>query len=168
MKWAAKQHPVETIVDWLAPVPLALAVGWAGEAMGVSDIARAAVAGATLIAGFATMKLLGGQREADHVCFDLAPIEAVAPELGELILEPKDELLELTHRLEEVELDSRVVRLFAKVERTPGELVDRISDFLGESQRSAGTAEAPREAAPPADASASLHEALAKIRASLR
>jgi hypothetical protein len=88
-------------------------------------------------------------------------------ELDELVLEEKDIVLELSDRLEEVEPDSRVVRLFAGEDPTPGELVDRIAVFLGEGRHPSPIDRPAAEASRP-DASAALHDALANIRASLR
>lgn len=162
MNWAGKQHPLETMVEWLAPVPLALAAGWAGRHLGLTLVEAAAVSVALLTAGFAAMRFAGRDAQGQPFAFEPAGLD----ELGELLLEEKDALLELTDPLGEVAPDSRVVRLFERQEPTPGELVDRISIFLGD-----GTAR-PVSATPPApvqeDASAALHAALANIRASLR
>lgn len=163
MSWAAKQHPIEAIVEWIAPIPLALAIAWTGWRMGLSTVEAVAAGIAALTAGFATMRFI--DRKSEDASFEFAPA-AIEPELDELLLEAKDELLELDDPLVDVAPDARVVRLFARPEPTPGELVDRIADFLGEGRRP------PREAIPegskPADASAALQAALANIRASLR
>ena len=74
-----------------------------------------------------------------------------------------DEVLLLDDRLVEPEADSRVVRLFARPEPTPGELVLRIADYLSEQGKPAARSFAGR--ARPVDASAALHAALANIRA---
>jgi hypothetical protein len=75
-----------------------------------------------------------------------------------------DELL-LDDPLISIDPDSRVVRLFERQDATPGELVTRISDFLGER---AAPVSAQVQEYRPVDASAALHAALANIRASLR
>ena len=165
MKWAAKQHPVEAIVEWFAPIPLAFAVAWAGWRIGLSTVEGAAAGVAALTAGFATMRFIGRREEGTPFQFEPAAIEP-ADELDELLLEAKDEMLELNDPLVEPAPDSRVVRLFAKPEPTPGELVERIADFLGEGRRPATIAI--MEATKPADASEALQAALANIRASLR
>lgn len=167
MNWAGKQHPVETIVEWLAPIPLAVAGGWAGRTLGLSPGEAMAISVVLLPMGFAAIRLAGGRRGARPYDFEPAPVETDAGELGELLLEAKDELLELDDPLVEAEPDSRVVRLFAHQEPTPGELVDRIADFLGDGMRPA-VEPVPAEAQQPVDASAALHAALANIRASLR
>lgn len=162
MSWAGKQHPVELIIEWLAPVPLALAVGWSGLRLGFSTLMAAAASIAALGAGFAILRLCAGTGPVSFRTFEPAEVPSVEPD--ELILEEQDSILELDDRLDEVSSDSRVVRLFERQDPTPGELVDRIVDFLGEGRRPA-----PREpSTPQADASAALHDALANIRASLR
>lgn len=166
MNWASKQHPVETIVEWVAPIPLAIAFAWACLRLGLNRNEAAAAAVAALTAGFAILRIAGRKAEGQSFSFEPAAIETVAPEPEELLLEEKDELLELEDELVEVADDSRVVRLFAREEPTPGELVERIADFLGDSRRPVPAA--PVEAARPADASAALQAALANIRASLR
>lgn len=167
MNWAAKQHPVETLVEWAAPIPLGLAAGWSGMTLGLSVVEAAAAGVAALTAGFAALRLAGKSEPREAHRFEPASFDA-EPEFGELLLEADDELLELTDPLVEPEPDSRVVRLFARQEPTPGELVERITDFLGEAERPSATGSAPTEAPAPADASAALHAALANIRASLR
>ena len=166
MNWASKQHPVETIVEWIAPIPLALAAAWACLRLGLNRIEASAAGVAALTAGFVVLRIAG--RKAARPLFEFEPVavEPVSPDLDELLLEERDELLELEDELVEVPEDSRVVKLFARDDPTPGELVDRIADFLGEGKRPAPVA--PIEAAAPVDASAALQAALANIRASLR
>lgn len=166
MNWATKQHPVETIVEWIAPIPLALAAAWACSRLGLNRIEAAAAGVAALTAGFAILRFAGRKTEGLPFAFEPGAIEPVTPEYEELLLEEKDELLELEDELVDVPEDSRVVRLFTREEPTPGELVDRIADFLGEGRRPASVA--PVKAAQPVDASAALQSALANIRASLR
>ena len=159
MSWAQKQHPVETLVEWVAPLPLGLSAGWAGSALGLSLVEAAALGIAFLTAGFAAMRM--ASRRVQPYSFEPVPVYA-----DELLLEAEDELLELTDPLVDVTPDSRVVRLFARQEPTPGELVERITDFLGDGERPSQIVSA--DAPPPVDASAALHAALANIRASLR
>lgn len=166
MNWASKQHPVETVVEWIAPIPLAVAAAWACWRLGLNRIEAAAAGVAALTAGFAILRYAGRKSEGLSFAFEPAAIEPVTPELEELLLDEKDELLELVDELVEVPEGSRVVKLFAREEPTPGELVDRIADFLEEGRRPAPAARV--ETAPPADASAALQAALANIRASLR
>lgn len=166
MNWASKQHPVETIVEWIAPIPLAIAAAWACWRLGLNMIEAAAAGVAALTAGFAVLRFAGRRGEGSPFEFEPAAIEAIAPDLDELLLDEKDELLELEDELVEVAEDSRVVKLFTREEPTPGELVERIADFLGDGRRPAPAI--PVEVAKPADASAALQAALANIRASLR
>ena len=166
MNWASKQHPVETIVEWIAPIPLAIAAAWACWRLGLNRIEAAAAGVAALTVGFAILRFAGRKNERAPFAFEPTAIEPIAPELEELLLDEKDELLELEDVLVEVPEDSRVVKLFAREEPTPGELVDRIADFLGDGRRPAAVISV--EAAQPVDASAALQAALANIRASLR
>lgn len=166
MNWASKQHPVETVVEWIAPIPLGLAAAWACLHLGLNRIEAVAAGVAALAAGFAVLRLEGRKTAASPFGFEPAAIERTTPDLGELLLEEKDELLELEDELVEIAEDSRVVQLFSREEPTPGELVERIADFLGEGRRPAPAA--PTELAKAADASAALQAALANIRASLR
>ena len=166
MNWAGKQHPVEALIEWLAPIPLASAAGWASWRLGLSPVEASAVGVAVLTAGFMAMRIGGGGQTASAQSFE--PAEFASVELDELLLEEEDSVLELTDRLDEIMPDSRVVRLFERQEPTPGELVDRIVDFLAEGRRPALTDKQPIDAGPCPDASAALHNALANIRASLR
>lgn len=168
MRWAGRQHPVETLTELVAPIPLALALGWSSRALGFSIVEAAAIAVLSLSGGFAIIRRSGEQGHARPFAFEPAGFDAGTPELDELLLGPADELLELTDPLIEVGTDSRVVRLFERQEPTPGELVDRITDFLGEGKRPAIELAAADGQAGPVDASAALHAALANIRASLR
>lgn len=166
MNWASKQHPVETMIEWIAPIPLAMATAWACTRLGLNRIEAAAAGIAALTAGFAILRFAGRRIEGSSFEFEPVLIEPGTPELDELLLDANDELLELEDELVEVPEDARVVKLFAREEPTPGELVDRIADFLGEGRRPAPLI--PVEATKPADASEALQAALANIRASLR
>lgn len=165
MNWAGKQHPVEMLIEWIAPFPLALAAAWAGRTLGFSFSAAAAVAVAAYILGFVAIRRTGRENRARSYGFEPAKFEK---ETDELLLGPQDEVLILDDPLDVVPSDSRVVRLFAPHDPTPGELVERIADFLGEDRCAVLPVQVRAEPAPPADASAALHAALANIRASLR
>lgn len=167
MNVAAKQHPVEILVEWAAPLCLAVAMGWAGGALGLSAIQAGGLAIACFLAGSGLLRWVGKPAAA---AFDFQPaaVEPQAAELEELLLEWKDELLELTDPLIDAAPDSRVVRLFDRQEPTPGELVERITEYLGEGRRPVEAAPAAVGPSSPIDASAALHAALANIRASLR
>lgn len=165
MSWTGKQHPVEVAVECLAPIPLAFAVGWAGGRLGLSSIEAMALGVAVLTIGFVAIRIGGGTHAV--ALQDFEPAEFTSVELDELVLGEMDSVLELSDRLDEPDPDSRVVRLFAREEPTPGELVDRIAYFLGGAR--AVPAERPAaDVGRPPDASAALHDALANIRASLR
>jgi hypothetical protein len=119
--------------------------------------ATAAGATMTLALGVVAMRLAG--------CQPIAELGAFEPvEIDDLV--DSDELL-LDDPLIEVQPDSRVARLFERDEPTPGELVTRISDYLG-TARLAPVLDAGQEVDRQPDASAALHAALTNIRASLR
>ena len=165
MSWAGKRHPVEVAIELVAPVVLALAVGWSSWRLGLPPVASPALGAVALAAGVAAFKLGGGAPYVPIHNFDVAAFESVEPD--ELLLEEKDAVLVLSDRLETPRPDSRVVRLFERQEPTPGELVDRIVDFLADGRREPAASRA-GEAGPLPDASAALQDALANIRASLR
>ncbi len=166
MSWARKPHPVEVAIEWLAPVPLALAVGWASWRIGLSSIESVGLGGCALAAGHLAFKLGSGNRLAPLQGFQPAEFASIEPD--ELVLEETDAVLELNDRLEQTTSDARVVRLFERQEPTPGELVDRIVDFLAEGRGPTQFERPAVEGGRPPDASAALHDALANIRASLR
>ncbi|MFL6771403.1 MAG: hypothetical protein ACJ8E4_06765 [Sphingomicrobium sp.] len=159
MSWA-KQHPVETVADYAAPALLAAASGWAARSAFLPPLFMITVAILAFAAGMLAMRISGGQGRVPVRQFEPVALDTTDP--AELLLEEKDQVLLLDDPLIEVDPDSRVVRLFARQEPTPGELVERIADFLGEGRRPG------LESGAPTDASAALHAALANIRASLR
>lgn len=157
MSWPTK-HPVETLAEWGAPALFAIAAGWSVSAAALPLAAVMAAATIAFATGVVVMRLAGAAPIAVDAGFDPVPIEDAA-QFGELLLD--DPLVEIAD-------DSRVVQLFAKPEPTPGELVLKIQDYLSDDRRPQ-VVDGPAEAFnPPADASASLHAALANIRASLR
>jgi len=164
MTEVVSKHPLEQAADWSAPALLGAACGWAALALGLGIAAMAGGAMLGFASGAVAMRMAGGPIVAAIPAFEPATL-GLESDTGELLLEERDSILELDDPLITPEPDSRVVRLFARPEPTPGELVDRIADFLGEG-RSASPA-APNNAPVP-DASAALHAALANIRASLR
>ena len=151
-----RQHPAERFIDWTAPAALAGAVGWSAWRVLGMPAAGAGFGAFAFAVGVLVMKLIGRQPlGGSDAAFEPLSFEEV--QSNELLLD--DPLME-------VEPDSRVVRLFDRDEATPGELVARIEDYLGDGHRRVVPAEE-GSAAPP-DASAALHAALANIRASLR
>lgn len=156
MNWTGRRHGGETLIDWGAPALLGAALGWAAHAIVGGLIPSVAAAMAGLGFGLAAMRRFG---------VDKAPPLAAgfAPEPFD---ERSDELL-LDDPLAEITADSRVVALFEPEVRTPGSMVARIADYLGErGQGPRGTPSDEGDAA--SDAGAALHAALANIRASLR
>ena len=157
MMTGAKQHPAERLIDWAAPAVLAVASAWSAWKVVGTLLGGLAASALALVLGVLAMRLLGRSRPGEaEAAFDPVPFEE--QENGELLLD--DPLIE-------VEVDSRVVRLFARSDATPGELVARIEDYLGENRNRPAIVAEEGSAAPP-DASAALHAALANIRASLR
>lgn len=153
MNWNTRRNPIEILVEWAAPAVLGAASGWAAWTL-LGNLPAAAFAfAAAMTAGVAAFRLLS-----DGAGHSLSAFEPVGFD------ETPDEELLLDDPLVPNSEDSRVVRLFEEQPRTPGEMIVRISNFLEAAPISG-------EAAPmhrPSDASASLHQALASIRASLR
>ena len=147
---------------------LAAAFGWAGFRLGAPLAGALAAAIVACAGGLGVMRRTDNAAPAILAPFEAAGIEPVEPELDELLLEAKEEILILDDPLVQPLPDSRVVRLFEPHEPTPGELVDRITDFLGGSRQPAPVPQRPVEDQFSVDASAALHAALANIRASLR
>ena len=167
MNRAQKQHVVESLAEWGAPAVLAAAAGWAAFRIGSPAAAVALGAFAAFAVGLLAMLWMDRDRLSALSPFEAATLDAIPlADLDELLLEEKDEVLVLDDPLVEPTSDSRVVRLFVRSEPTPGELVDRISDFLGDGRRAAPVERIVAEQV--VDASAALHSALANIRASLR
>ena len=155
MEWAGKPHPVEKLADWGAPIVLACAAAWASSSAGLPLAAKAATGVMALLAGIVAMRMAGPAQLVGDASFEPVEFEPKGGE-GELLLDDP---------LVEVAPDSRVVRLFARNDPTPGELVLRISDYLSEQGKAPVTLDPPVEQQ--VDASAALHAALANIRATL-
>lgn len=171
MNWAGRQHPIETLVEWLAPVSLAAAFGWSALGMGFARPVAALIAAAVLVAALFAIRTIGRPAGIASPTFEPVPFDSIEAELGELLLDnpildhaSAGELL-LDDALTDIGDDARVVRLFARQEPTPGELAARIDSFLGDGARPAGSPDTAR-AIP--DAGAALKAALANVRASLR
>lgn len=156
MTRGAKPYPAEIVVEWLAAGALSAASGWSAWSVTATPLAALAAAVAALTMGKLAMRRIGHLHASSSE-------GAFAPVAFEDVIDG-DELL-LDDPLVDVEPDSRVVRLFERQEATPGELVAKIADFLGD--RSAPAAVETHDHRP-VDASAALHAALANIRASLR
>ena len=155
MQWAGRSHPLEMVAEWGAPLALAAAAAWAASAAGLPLAATAAGGVMALSAGIVAMRMAGKAPLFLDPGFEPARFEP----------DEDDEVLLLEDRLVEPEADSRVVRLFARPDPTPGELVLRISDYLSEQGKTAAQASPVEQQV---DASVALHAALANIRANLR
>ncbi|RIX27359.1 hypothetical protein [Sphingomonas edaphi] len=156
MTTGQKPHPIETSVEWLAAAALASATCWSVWALTALPVA--AVAGAIVTAIVSKLILAAiGRSSTQAIAAAFVPVAFEEATFA-------DELL-LDDPLISIDPDSRVVRLFERPDATPGELVTRISDFLGE-RAAPVSAQVPEYS--PVDASAALHAALANIRASLR
>lgn len=166
MSWLAERHPVEAAVEWLAPILLAVAVGWASLQLAFSMPIGALLCGAAFIGGRIFLRAMGNARKVSLPAFE--PEVFIPQGLDELILDEKDSVLELDDPLDDPKPDSRVVMLFEQPDPTPGELVDRIVGFLADGRQRLPAASPAADTVPQPDASAALHHALANIRASLR
>ena len=162
MTIAAHKHPADLLAELVAPAVLAAAAGWSAWMISQLPIAGIAAGAAALAIGATAIRIFGNSRGPDIA----AVFEPVSFE--ECV---DDDVLLLDDPLSDIEPDARVVRLFARDEATPGELVARIADYLGDERRGSAApaliAAGEGQRAPP-DASAALHAALANIRASLR
>ena len=162
MKISQKQHPADLLAEWAAPAVLAGAAAWAAWTISHLPLAGIGAAAVAMAVGLAAMRAFGEPRRAGtEARFEPVSFEECVEE----------DVLLLDDPLGGIEPDARVVRLFTRDEATPGELVTRIADYLGDERRilAASSAQAAGEGQQtPPDASAALHAALANIRASLR
>jgi len=153
----------ETLIEWSASALLAAATGWAAATIGQSMMIGIAVLAAMLPAGAYVLKRAGGPADVALNLPEFAPepIESAAD--GELLLD--DPLVPASP-------DSRVASLFdtnlAIGAETPGAMVTRIADYLGDQAPRNRAMPEHRHEQGPEDAGAALHRALANIRASLR
>lgn len=158
MNWTIQRHAGERLVEWGAPAVLATAVGWAAFAVGGAPFAATGAAAAAMVAGVIAMRHTGvtarGLTLPDYA------VEAIDTVV-------RDELL-LDDPLVAVAADSRVVSMFDREAETPGAMVARIADYLGERSPEDRAADDEADHRLPNDAGAALHVALANIRASLR
>ncbi|MBA3668336.1 MAG: hypothetical protein H0W65_11555 [Sphingomonas sp.] len=157
MDWGLEQHPIETLAIWAAPAVLAAASCWSATVLLGGPGAVIAALGLAYLIGITAMRVAGSESGS----LKMAPFEPLPFD------NTVDELL-LDDPLGSVEPDARVSRLFAPDERTPGALVMRIADYLGDRPAPAFDGGSSNETRPLTDASAALHAALANIRASLR
>ena len=151
----------EALVEWSASALLAAAIGWASATLGDSTLIGIATFAVLLPMGVAAMKRVDREVETklDLSEFAVESLETAA----------EDELL-LDDPLTEIAPDSRVATLFVVEQETPGAMVARISDYLGDRAPQPRSYPDADECAGEgsADAGAALHCALANIRASLR
>lgn len=158
MEWRPTQHPVETLAEWGAPAVFAAAAGWCAAMITHAPVAAMVAAAPAYLAGLTAMRRV----EAGNRPLPLKNFEAAAFEYE------SDELL-LDDPLTQAEPSDRVSQLFVRPEQSPGALVARIADYLGDrsAQGLASADPVSGEQSIP-DASAALYTALANIRASLR
>lgn len=174
MIWRAKTHPLELIATIMAPALFAAACGWSAWTILGSLIAGAAALIAAAVVGLLVIRYAVPSSTAAAL-FEMQSLTLSDDEQSvafaacdELLLD--DILLPDTLWLDDPLVtppeQSRVVRLFAVEAATPGELVERIGDYLGDKRAAASLAGPPSQSTP--DASQDLYAALANIRASLR
>lgn len=149
MNWMEQPHPGEILVEWGAPALLAAASGWSASVASGNALAGLAALVGTMAVGVFAM------RRADQAVAITLPEFAV-----ESIDRATDDALLLDDALIEPAADSRVVSMFEPERATPGALVARIADYLGDP--------GPHDRPVAADAADALQAALANIRASLR
>lgn len=160
MTWDKQVRSGEALVEWGASALLAAAIGWATMVLTGLLLASAVAMAAMLALGVAAMRRVGDEERGQTLSeFAVESFEAAAD----------DELL-LDDPLAEIAPDSRVATMFVVDQETPGAMVARIADYLGDrpprprSSPDAGEGEDEGSA----DAGEALHAALANIRASLR
>ena len=158
MNWTTQQHAGEGLIEWGAPAVLAAAAGWAAFAVSGAVFAGAGAAAVAMVAGVIAMCRAGvTERELTLPDYAVEPIDDAM----------RNELL-LDDQLVAVAADSRVVSLFDRKAETPGSMVARIADYLGERSADETATGEDADHRLPSDAGAALHVALANIRASLR
>lgn len=168
MSWSAKKHPIEMAAEWLAPAIFALSSGWAAIQLKVALQLAGALVIFLFSAAFLALRLVGTSKKPPRYGFEPAAVDTVERlDLDALLFSQEEEVLILDDPLIEPSADSRVVQLFARQEPTPGELVEKITEFLGGGGQPVHVNEETRPGQT-LDASAALHSALANIRASLR
>ena len=162
MTWEKQIRSGEALLEWGASALLAAAIGWASATLGNSTLFGIATSAVLLPMGVALMKRVDREAEIklDLPEFAIESLEAAAD----------DELL-LDDPLAEIAPDSRVATMFVVDQETPGAMVARIADYLGDRaprpRSSPDAGEGGGEGEGSADAGAALHCALANIRASL-
>lgn len=163
MTHSAQKHVIDRLADWIGPLIFASGMGFA--ALTAGGAIAAAVALVVTLAASHWMMTRVDRRPSDarhfspvELDFPQASDEGHEPATGELLLD--DPLI--------VADNSRVVRLFAADDVTPAALVARIEDYLDRDPNRRDRGHGVRRDEPVPDASASLHAALANIRASLR
>ena len=159
MTWDTQVRSGEALVEWGASALLAAAIGWASATLGNSTLIGIGTFAVLLPMGVVAMKRVGREVETklDLSEFVVEPLEAAA----------EDELL-LDDPLAEIAPDSRVATMFVVDQETPGAMVARIADYLGDRVPRSRSSPDAGEGEGRADAGAALHVALANIRASLR
>lgn len=149
----------EALIEWGAAALLAAAVGWSAAMVGNSPLIGAATLVALLPLAVAVMKWIDRETAAQLNLSEFALPPITPQDEEELLLD--DPLVEVTP-------DSRISSLFEAEPATPGAMVARIADYLGERSPHARPAADEADGPVAADAGAALHAALANIRASLR
>ena len=159
MTWEKQIRSGEALLEWGASALLAAAIGWASATLGNSTLVGIATFAVLLPMGVVAMKRVDREAETklDLSEFAVEPLEAAA----------EDELL-LDDPLAEIAPDSRVATMFVVDQETPGAMVARIADYLGDRAPRPRSSPDAGEGEGSADAGAALHNALANIRASLR
>lgn len=159
MNWNKRKHPGERLVEWGAPAVLAGAAGWAALALGSANLPAGGAAAAVLGLGVLAMGRASGDEHG---------LTMPAFALESLGIGVDDDELLLDDPIREISAESRVVALFEPAMETPGALVARIADYLGDRDSAMPATQGARERPVAGDAGAALHAALANIRASLR
>ncbi len=181
MNWKASPPAIEVAAASIASICLGGAVGFAVAQIAPFGAGLVEVSGAGLLAALAGWVLIG---RVDRRCGSQSlaaagamTVDIMAEEALLLDQDVEDQALLLDLPLPVLRDDSRVIRLFAALPGDaegaapligPSEMIARIENFLGQSHASAGEPALSASQSAPADASTTLHMALADIRRSLR
>lgn len=163
MTHAAQKHVMDRLAEWGGSLAFASGIGFAAL-----TLAGPVVAVVALVMAFATSHwaMTRVDRRPSHGK-EFSPIDPDFAQTGDDRHEAAEDELLLDDPLTVAD-KSRVVRLFAADDVTPAALVARIEDYLDQDPNRRDRGHKGRRDQPVPDASASLHAALANIRASLR
>lgn len=163
MTHTAQKHVMDRLAEWVGPLVFA-----SGAGLGALTLWGPVVAVAALVTVFAASHWVVTRVDRGPPHGEkFSPVDPDFANAGDDRHEAADDELLLDDPLTVAD-KSRVVRLFAADDVTPAALVARIEDYLDRDPNRRDRGQNLLRDEPVPDASASLHAALANIRASLR